>query len=133
MSTEDISWKRLFASEFLSALREEWFSSYDFPVSIQVSNIKYKYLRSKYNTSFYPFNNQFDYALSHYFAKLETTKNNINKFLTDPLMTSLTKKLSYKNTDKQREKLSEISQSILRDKQTKYKFNIESGISEIVG
>ncbi len=30
----------------------------------------------------------------------KTTKDNTNKFLTNPLMTSLTKKLSYKIADK---------------------------------
>ena len=61
------------------------------------------------------------------------TKSNINKFLSDPIMTPLTKKLSYKNTDGWMEKLLEIPGSILENKWIKHKYNIESGISGIGG
>ena len=43
MPTKDKSWKRLLASEFLLALREEWFSSYEFFAGTQVLDIKYKH------------------------------------------------------------------------------------------
>lgn len=60
-------------------------------------------------SSFYLFNHQLDYALTHFFIEANTTKGNINKFFTDPLIVSLTKKLSYKNIDKWMKKLLEIS------------------------
>ena len=92
----------------MSLLKEEWFTRNKFSTGTRISNIKYNYLGIKHQNSFYLFNNQLDYALAHNFAKLETTKGNINKFLSDPLMTSLTKKLSYKNVDESIEKMSEI-------------------------
>lgn len=71
-------------------------------------HMKYKHLGSKDKSSFYFFNDQLNYALAHYFAKLETTKNNMNKFLTNPLIAFFTKKLFYNNANKQMEKLLEI-------------------------
>ena len=100
MPTEDMPRKRLFISKFLLALREKWFNSHIFSISISISNKKYKHSGSKYKNSFYSFNDELDYGLAHYFAKLETTKGNMNKFLTDFLMTSLIKKLFYKYDDK---------------------------------
>lgn len=100
MPTEDISRKGPLASEFLSTLRKEWFNSHEFSIGTLISDQRYNHLESKPKNTFHPFNNQLDYILAHYFAKLETTKSNINKFLTDPLIVSLTKKLSYKNADK---------------------------------
>ena len=90
----------LFPSKFLLSLGKEWFIRNKFPAGIPVSDVKYSHLRFKHQNSFYLFNDQFDYALSYYFAKLETTKGNVNNFLSDPLMTLLTKKLSYKNVNK---------------------------------
>lgn len=58
--------------------------------------------------SFYPSNDQQDYALAYYFAKSITIKGNMNKFFINPLMVPLTKKLSYKNADKWIDKLSKI-------------------------
>ena len=98
--TKDTPQKELLASESLFALREEWFSIHEFSADILISDKKYKYLRSKYKNSFYLFNDQLDYGIAHYFADSETTKGNMNKFLTDPLIALLTKKLSYKNADK---------------------------------
>lgn len=46
---------------------------YKILVNTVISNIKYK-------SSFYLFNNQFDYILTYYFAKLKTIKKNVNKF-----------------------------------------------------
>ena len=54
--TEDTPRKKLFANEFLLVLREEWFSSYEFPAGIFISDQKYKHLGSKHKNSFYPFN-----------------------------------------------------------------------------
>ena len=89
----------LLTSESLSSLREKLFTGKEFPAGIPVSDIKYNHLGLKHQNSFYPFNDQLDYVLAHYFAESETTKGNVNKFLSDPLMTPLTKKLSYKNAD----------------------------------
>ncbi len=86
-------------SEFLSALGEEWFSRHEFPTGTLISDKKYKHPGSKHKNSFYPFNHQLDYDLAHYFTESETTKGNVNKFLTDLLIAPLTKKLSYKNGD----------------------------------
>lgn len=93
-------WKRLLASEFSSTLREEWFSSHELPASILISNQRYKHPGSKQKSLFYIFNNLLDYVLAHYFAKSKTIKGNVNKFPTNLLMTSLIKKLLYKNADK---------------------------------
>ncbi len=106
--TDDKPRKGLFASEFLSVMREEWFCSHEFPTGTPISDKKYKHPRSKHKNRFYPFNDQLDYGLAHYFAESETIKGNVNKFLTDPLMAPLTEKLSYKNADEWIEKLSEI-------------------------
>lgn len=100
MSTKDMPWKGLLASEFLSALREKWFNSHEFPAGTFISDKKYKHPESKHKNIFYPFNNQLDYALAHYFTKSKTTKGNVNKFLTNPLIAPLTKNLSYKNAIK---------------------------------
>ena len=105
---KDTPRKGLFASESLLALREKWFNSHKFPADTFISDKKYKHPRSKHKNSFYPFNDQFDYGLAHYFTDSETTKGNINKFWTDLLMASFTKKLSYKNADEWIKKLLEI-------------------------
>ena len=97
--TKNKPWDGLLASKFLSLLGEEWFTRNEFPVGIPISNIKYNHPKVKHQNSFYPFNDQLNYALAYYFAESETTKGNVNKFLSDLLMTLLTKKLSYKNTD----------------------------------
>lgn len=86
--TEDTPQKKLFASESLSALREEWFNSHEFPAGTPISDNKYKHPGSKHKNSFYPFNDKLDYGVAHYFADSKTTKGNVNKFLTDPLMAS---------------------------------------------
>ena len=116
LPTEKTPWDGLLASESLSSLREKWFTGNKFPASTPVSDIRYNHLGLKHQNSFYPFNDQLNYALAHYFAESETTKGNINKFLFDPLMTPLTKKLSYKNADEWMEKLSEIPWGIPEDK-----------------
>ncbi len=97
--TEVTPRKRLFASESLSTLRKEWFNSHEFPAGTPISDKKYKHPRSKHKNSFYFFNDQLNYSLPHYFTESKTTKDNVNKFLTDLLMAPLTEKLSYKNAD----------------------------------
>ena len=133
LPTERTPRDELLASVSSLSLREEWFTGNKFPAGIPVSDIKYNHPRLKHQNSFYPFNDQLDYALAHYFAELETTKGNVNKFLSDPLMTPLTKKLSYKNADKWMEKLSEIPWGIPEDKWIEHKYNVKSGISGIAG
>ena len=97
MLTEDTPKKGLFASESLATLRQEWLSNHKFPADTSISDKKYKHLGSKYKNCFYPFNDQLDYGIAHEFANSETTKSNMNKFLTDSLMAPFTEKLSYKN------------------------------------
>ncbi len=98
--TEDTPRKELFVIESLLTLTKEWFSSHEFLAGTPISNKKYKHLGFIYQNGFYHFNDQLDYGLAHYFTESETTKGNVNKFLTDLLMAPLTKKLSYKNIDK---------------------------------
>ena len=95
-----ISQDGLLESELSSSLREIRFSKREFFTGTLVSNIKYNYLRSQNDNLFYLFHNQLDYILSHYFAESETTKDNVNKFLSNPLITPLTEKLYYQNTNK---------------------------------
>lgn len=71
-----------------------------FLASILVLDTRYKYFRSQNNNSFYLFNNQVVYTLVHYFANSETTKNNIDKFLTNFLIKLITKHLLYYNGNK---------------------------------
>lgn len=73
------------------------FSKSEFPVSILVLDIRYKHPESQNNNLLYLFNNQLDYALVNYIAKSETTKNIVDKFLSNLLIKSITKKLSYCN------------------------------------
>ncbi len=103
--TEKIPQDELLTSESLSLLREEWLTGNEFPAGTPISDIKYNHLGLQHKNSFYLFKDQLDYALAHYFGDLETTKGNVNKFLSDPLMTPLTEKLSYKNADEWMEKL----------------------------
>ena len=131
LPTKKAPWDGLFASKSLSSLREKWFTGKEFPAGTPVSDIKYNHPGLKHQNSFYPFNDQLDYALAHYFAESETTKGNVNKFLSDPLMTPLTKKLSYKNADEWMEKLSEIPWGIPENKWIEHKYNVESGVSGI--
>lgn len=99
MPTEKMPQKGLFASEFLLALKEKRFNSHKFPTDTPIFDKKYKHLKSKYKNSFYPFHNLLHYGLAFYFTKPETTKGNINSFLTDLLMAPPTKKLCYKNAN----------------------------------
>ena len=133
LPTERIPWDRLLASKSLSSLREKWFTRNKFVAGTLVSDIKYNHSGLKHQNSFYPFNDQLDYALTHYFTELETTKSNVNKFLSDPLMTPLTKKLSYKNANEWMEKLSEIPWGIPEDKWIEHKYNVKSDVSKIAG
>ena len=86
---------RLLGSELSSSLREVKFSEQEFLTSTPVSNIKYDHPGSQNDNLFYPFHNRLDYALAHYFAESSTTKDNVDKFLSNLLMASLTQKLFY--------------------------------------
>ena len=98
----------LFASESSSSLKKVRFSEQEFPTGKSVSDIKYHHQGSQNNNLFHSFNNQLDYALATYFAESKTTKGNVDKFLFNLLMASLTKKLSYQKADKWMKKLSNI-------------------------
>ena len=89
-------------------MREVWFSDQEFATGTSVSNIKYNHPGFQNNNLFYPFHDQLNYELAKYFAESKTTKNNIDKFLSKPVMAPLTEKLFYQNADKWMKKLSEI-------------------------
>ena len=86
-------------SESFSTFREVTFSESEFLADTPVLDTRYEHLESQNNNPFYLFNGQLDYVLAHYFADLETTKRNIDKFFTNLLMKPITKNLSYCNTD----------------------------------
>ena len=88
----------LFAIKSSSSLREIQFSHQKFLAGKPISDIKYKYLRSQNNHTFYLFNNQLDYLQAQYFAKFEITKGNIGRFLFDLFIVLLIIKLFYQNT-----------------------------------
>ncbi len=71
---------------------------------------------SRSNNPFHLFEDQLDYALAHYFAESETTKCNVDKFMSNLLIKPITEKLSYHNTDEWMEKLSVISWEIPNNK-----------------
>ncbi len=124
---------RLFVNESSSSLKEVRFSKQEFPAGIPISDIKYYHPDSQNNNPFHPFNNQLDYALTIYFAKSETIKANLDRFLSDPLMALLTEKLSYRNADKWIEKLSVIPWGIPNDELINHKFKVQSGVGGIAG
>ena len=90
----------LLRSESSSSLKEVRFNKHEFPTGIPVSNIKYDHPGSQNDNVFYPFHNQLDYILAYYFAMSEITKGKVNKFLSNPLIALLIKKLSYQNANK---------------------------------
>lgn len=114
--TKKILWHGLLASKSLLLLKKEWFTENEFCAGISISHIKYNYPSLKHQNSCYLFNNQLDYALGYYFTESKTIKDNINKFFSNLLMTSFTKKLSYKNADEWLKKLSKIPWHIPKDK-----------------
>lgn len=99
---------RLLANELLFSSRLIWFSEKKFLAGKPISDIKYNYRRSQNNNNFYLFNHQLNYLLAHYFADSKNIKSNIKRFLSNLVMASLDKKLSYQNADKSIEKLLKI-------------------------
>ena len=85
----------LLASESILSLKEFKFSEIEFSIGKPVLDIQYHHLGSQNNNLFHQFNNYLDYILAIYFLKFETRKSNIDRFLSDLLIPSLTKKLSY--------------------------------------
>lgn len=112
---------RLLISKSSSFLREVKFSKQEFPIHKSISNMKYHHLRSQNNNLFYLFNDQLDYTLVYFFVDFETTKDNINGFLSNLLMAPFNEKLFYQNADKQIEKLLDILLGIPNNKGIKYK------------
>ena len=100
--------RNILPSESSSTFREVMFNESEFLADTLVSDTQYKHPASQNSNPFYLFNDQLDYALAHYYAELETTKCNVDKFLTNPLMKPITEKLSYCNADKWMKKLSYI-------------------------
>lgn len=85
----------LLGSKLSSFLREIRFSDQEFAASISVSNIKYNHPRFLINNPFYLFHDQLDNTLAYKSAESMTTKGNVDKFLSESLMTPLIKRLSY--------------------------------------
>lgn len=95
-----ISQDGLLVNELLSSLKKIRFSKQEFSISTPVSDIKYDHAGSQNNDNFYLFNDQLDYLLAHYFVKSESTKGNVDKFLSNLFIAPLIEKLSYQNIDK---------------------------------
>ncbi len=121
--SERTSWAGLPGNESSSSLKEVRFSDQEFAAGTPISNIKYNHLGFQNDNSFYPFHNQLNYGLAKYFAESKTTKSNVNKFLSDLLIASLTEKLSYRNADEWMEKLLEILWGISKNKWIEHKLN----------
>lgn len=84
------------------------FSESEFPAGIPVSDTQYEHFGSQNNNLFYLFNDQLDYALVYYFTELKTIKRNVDRFLINPLIKPIIKKLSYCNANEWMKKLSAI-------------------------
>lgn len=110
-------------SELSLNLKEVMFSKSELLVDTPILNTRYLHSGSQSSNFLYPFNDRLDYALTHYFARSETIKPNIDKFLSNPLMKLITKKLSYRNIDEWIEKLFTIPWEILDNKCIQHKFN----------
>ncbi len=78
-------------SKLSQNFKEVTFSESKFLFSIPVLDTGYVHPGSQSSNPFYPFNNQLNYAqLAYYFAELETTQHNIDKFLSNLLMKPIT-------------------------------------------
>ena len=95
----------LLRSELSSFLREFRFCDQEFAAGTPISNIKYNYPRFPNNNPFIFFHDQLNYRLAKYFTESKTTKSNVNKFPSEPLIASLIEKLSCQNADEWIEKL----------------------------
>ncbi len=126
-----ISQDRLLASKLSSFLREVRFNEQESLTDKLVLDIKYYHLGSQKNNSFHPFNDQLDYTHVTSFAEFETTKGNVNRFLSNLLIFLFTKKLSYQNANKWIEKLSDILWGIPNNKQINHKFELQNNMGGI--
>ena len=106
----------LLESELSSSWKNSRFRDQEFAIDIPVSNIKYNHPRFHNNNLFYSFYDHLNYRLAKYFAKFKTSKSNIDKFLSEPLIVLLIEKLSYWNVDQKTEKFSEIPWDIPNNK-----------------
>lgn len=86
-------------SKLSSTFKKMTFSKSEFPIGTSILNTSYVYPRSQNNNLFSSFNDQLDYIFTYLFAKLETTKHKVNKFLLNSLMKHITKKLLYCKID----------------------------------
>lgn len=108
MSLSEFTSQTSLLSDSSSSLQEVTFSETEYQAGTLISNIKYRHSGYQHDNVFYPFDNDVDYALAHWFVESKITKGNVDKFLTNFLMKSITKQLSYWNTIKWEEKLSLI-------------------------
>lgn len=100
MLSQYILQDRFFVNKLLLFLKKIWLSEQNIFAGIYISNIKFNYPKSQNINIYYLFNNRLDYVLAYYFAKSETIKCNMNRFLSNSLIALFIKKLFYYNTDK---------------------------------
>lgn len=120
-------------SKSSSTFKEVIFSKSQFSAGTLILNTRYKHPGNQNNNLFYPFNDQVNYALAHYFPDSKTTKQNVYKFFTNLLIKSITKNLLYLIIEEQMKNLSAISQGIPNNKQIKQKFELKSGVDKVAG
>ena len=65
-------------SKLFSIIKEMTFNKSEFLANTPVLESRYKHFGSLNNNLFYYFNDQPDYTLVHYFAKLEIIKRNVD-------------------------------------------------------
>ncbi len=80
-------------SELSRKFREVTLSKSEFLVGTPVLDTRYEHFGTQNNNPIYTFNNQIAYVLANYFAELETTKCNVDKFISNLLMKPNTEKL----------------------------------------
>lgn len=131
--SERISPAGLPGNESSSSLRKIMFSDQESVTSTLLSNIKYNHIKFQNNNLFYLFHDQLAYRLAKYFARSRTMKSNMDKFVSEQLMTLLTEKLYYQNVDEWMEKLSEILWVIPNNKWIEYKFEYQNVVACIAG
>lgn len=85
----------LLVSELSLFIKKIRLSKQKFPAGTFISYIKYDHLKSQNDNLFDLFNDQLDYVLAHCFIESEIIKDNINRFLSNLLITLFIKKLSY--------------------------------------
>ena len=81
-------------------MRDIIFDQFEFSISKLVFNTRYKHPKSQNNNLLYLLTYSRDYKLIYFFAKLEITKRNIDKFTFYLLIKSISKKFLYYNKNR---------------------------------